>query len=101
MLLLHLPQALQTAEQVAAPQQDAAAVKMPPALGRASSGIESRAPMLSVMMVFVVVDDETTTMSMSSPESPPVELPEITHTSSDLPLPRLLASISTAICAPI
>jgi len=47
MLLLHLPHELQTAEQVAAPQQDAAAVKMPPALGRASSGIESKAPMLN------------------------------------------------------
>ena len=46
MLLLHLPNELHTAEHVAAPQHDAAAVTMVPTPGRASNGRESRAPMV-------------------------------------------------------
>jgi len=43
-LFWHLPHALHTAEQVAAPQHDAAAVMMVPAPGNARRGKESKAP---------------------------------------------------------
>jgi hypothetical protein len=48
-LLLHLPQALHTAEHVAAPQQEAAKVASVPILGMASRGSDSSAPMISAM----------------------------------------------------
>lgn len=44
MLLPHFPQALQTAEQVAAPQQLAKHPNTVPTLGNASSGKDNRAP---------------------------------------------------------
>ena len=46
MLLLHLPQALQTAPQVAAPQHDAPKVMRVLALGSASSGNDRAGPMI-------------------------------------------------------
>ena len=49
MLLLQLPQAEQTAEHVAAPQQEAPKVMRVLALGRARSGRESRAPILAAL----------------------------------------------------
>lgn len=48
-LLPHFPQALHTAEQVAAPQQLAAQPSMVPMLGTAISGIESNAPILNLL----------------------------------------------------
>ena len=47
MLLRNLPHMLQSAEQVAAPQHDAATDHSVAALGTSSSGRESKAPMLS------------------------------------------------------
>lgn len=55
MLLLHLPQALHTALQVAAPQQDAAKVARVPMDGIARRGRDSSAPMVVVPVVVVVV----------------------------------------------
>lgn len=49
MLFPHLPHALQTMEQVAAPQQLAKQDVAVPKLGTASSGRERRAPILSKM----------------------------------------------------
>jgi len=47
MLLRNLPQAEQSAEQVAAPQHDAPTDQRVAALGSASSGKERRAPMMA------------------------------------------------------
>lgn len=47
-LLPHLPQALHTAEHVAAPQQLAAKPITVPMLGTANKGIESKAPILAL-----------------------------------------------------
>lgn len=47
MLLRNLPQALHSAEHVAAPQQDAATDQSVAALGNASNGRERRAPIVS------------------------------------------------------
>ena len=58
MLLLHLLQALQTAEHVAAPQHEAAKEIRVPALGTARSGIESSAPILMSDKPLVDKSDE-------------------------------------------
>jgi hypothetical protein len=54
MLFWHLPHAEQRAEQVAAPQQDAANDMSVPTLGTAKSGIESKAPIVLVVVVELV-----------------------------------------------
>lgn len=54
-LLLHLPQALHTAEQVAAPQQEAAMVATVPTLGRASSGRDKSAPIMYALFVVTML----------------------------------------------
>jgi hypothetical protein len=55
MLFLNFPQALQTAEQVAAPQQEAPRDNNILALGIAMSGRDKRAPILEVLNSIVMI----------------------------------------------